>query len=301
MTADATATGRSRPTRHTVDVPGGARVAVFDHPAREPGPAEPTVVLAHGWCLTHETWDPVVEELQRRRPGVRVITYDQPGHGLSTSPIRRHAEVTDLGVALHAVIVHLAPEGELVLAGHSMGGMTVMSLGSEAPELIRRRVRGVGLFATSPWMGHRRGIPGERLAMAVLRRLPATAKGLPTTPALTAANVFGDDPDPDAVRATAAMTRATRANVVADWFDAMGRMDLRETLTPFATVRTVVVTGTRDRLTSVSAGRRLAAAIPGATFWSLPGKGHMLAYEATGTVTDRLELLLDAEPAGQGA
>src|SRR5699024_4252951 len=88
------------PPRVTVGVPGGARVAVFDHPAPEPAPGTPTVVLAHGWCLTHETWDPVVTELQHRRPDVRVLTYDQPGHGLSTSPDSRRAEITDLGRTL---------------------------------------------------------------------------------------------------------------------------------------------------------------------------------------------------------
>ena len=135
--------------------------------------------------------------------------------------------------------------------------------------------------------------------MALLGRLPHHARGLPTTQRLTAANLFGDDPDPAAAREVARLTRRTRANVVADWFGALGRMDLREALAPFAEVRTVVASGTRDRLTSVGAGRRIAAAIPGATFWALPGKGHMLTYEATGTLVDRIELLLDAEPAGQ--
>jgi len=289
------------PPRVTVEVPGGARVAVFDHPAPEPAPGTPTVVLAHGWCLTHETWDPVVTELQHRRPDVRVLTYDQPGHGLSTSPDSRRAEITDLGRTLEAVLADRVPDGELVLAGHSMGGMTVMSLGALAPDLLARRVRGVGLFGTAAHLGHRRGLPGERFVIGLLAHLPATAKGLPTVPALTAHNLFGDRPDTAAVRAVSRMTRRTRANVVADWFGALGRMDLRESLSPFATIPTVLTTGTRDRLTPVSAGRRTAAAIPGSTFWSLPGVGHMLTYEATDAVVDRLGLLLDAEPAGQRA
>src|SRR5699024_11770301 len=99
----------------------------------------------------------------------------------------------------------------------------------------------------------------------LLGRLPAGAPGLPTTPRLTAANLFGVDPDPAAVRATSRMTSRTRGNVVADWYRAIGDLDLREGLARFTTLRTVVLTGARDRLTPVSAGRRLAAGIPGAT------------------------------------
>ncbi len=286
--------------RGTIESPHGALINVVDHPAPA-GPAQgPTLVLAHGWCLTHESWDPVVAELQRRRPHLRVVSYDQPGHGHSSPGDSRQVDIQDLGVTLRAVIEASAPTGELVLAGHSMGGMTVMALAGLDPELVQDRVRGAGLFGTAAHL-RRRGIAGERVVMALFSRLPATAKGLPTTQKLTAANLFGNDPDPEAVRATARMTRNTRANVVADWYAAIQRVDLRRALTPFAGVRTVVVTGARDRLTPVSAARRLMSLIPGATFWSLPGKGHMLTYEATGIVADKIELLLDAEPTSQRA
>ena len=287
--------------RLTVESPDGARIAVFDHPAPSGTPQGPTLVLAHGWCLTHEAWDPVVTELQRRRPDLRVLSYDQPGHGHSTAGRDRSVSLLDLGATLREVLAEAVPEGDVVLAGHSMGGMTVMALGRVDPELVRRRVRGVGLVGTAAHLPDRRPVPGEGVAMRLLGRLPAGAPGLPTTPRLTAANLFGVDPDPAAVRATSRMTSRTRGNVVADWYRAIGDLDLREGLVPFTTLRTVVLTGARDRLTPVSAGRRLAAGIPGATFWSLPGVGHMITYEATAVVADKIELLLDAEPAGEGA
>lgn len=286
--------------RRTVDAPDGARIAVTDHPAPSGSAAGPTVVLAHGWCLTHESWDPVVEELQRRRPDLRVVSYDQPGHGHSTSGLARSVSLLDLGATLREVIAETVPEGDVVLAGHSMGGMTVMALAAVDPDLVRSRVRGVALVGTAAHL-NRRPVPGEGLAMGILGRLPASYRGLPTTPRLTAKNLFGADPDPAAVAATARMTSRTRANVVADWHRAIGELDLRADLAPFAEVRTVILTGVRDRLTPVSAGRRTAAEIPGATFWSLPGVGHMITYEATATVADKIELLLDTEPAGQRA
>lgn len=286
--------------RLTVDSPDGARIAVFDH-APDVTPTGPTLVLAHGWCLTHEAWDPVVAELRARRPGLRIISYDQPGHGHSTVGLDRSVDLVDLGATLRAVIEATAPEGDLVLAGHSMGGMTIMTLAGLDPGLLRERVRGAGLVGTAAHLPGRRGIPGERIAMGVLGRLPSGFRGLPTTPRLTAANLFGDDPDPEAVRATSRMTSRTRANVVADWYHAIMGLDVRSGLAPFASMPTEIVTGTRDRLTPVSAGRRLAAAIPGATFRSVPGAGHMITYEATGLLATRIESLLDAEPAGQRA
>lgn len=287
--------------RRTVTTPDGALVVAHDHPAPSGSPQGPTLVLAHGWCGTHEVWDPVVVDLQERRPDLRVVTYDQPGHGRSTPGPDRDVCLLDLGVAMREVVTELVPEGEVVLAGHSMGGMTIMALGDVAPDLVRSRVRGVALVGTAAHLPGRRGIPGEVAVMRLLAKAPASFPGLPTTARLTAANLFGDDPDPEAVRATMRQTSRTRANVVADWYRAIMGLDLRDALAPFAEVRTVVLTGRRDRLTPVSAGRRLAALIPGATFWTVPGVGHMITYEASRLVADKIELLLDAEPASQRA
>lgn len=281
--------------------PDGARIAVREHAAPAGAAHGPTLVLAHGWCLAAETWDRVVAELQARRPHLRVITYDQPGHGLSTPGRDRRVSLLDLGATLREVVAETAPEGDIVLGGHSMGGMTVMALAQVAPGLFAERVRGAALVGTAAHLGTRRPVPGEGIAMAVLGRLPASARGLPTTARLTAANLFGPDPDPAAVRATGRLTSRTRANVVADWHRAIGELDFREHLAPFAGVRTVVLTGARDRLTPVSAGRRLAAGIPGAQFWSLPGVGHMITYEAPAIVADKVELLLDAPAASDRA
>ena len=48
------------------------------------------------------------------------------------------------------VIEATAPTGPLVLVGHSMGGMTIMALADQHPELFGDRVVGVALVSTSP-------------------------------------------------------------------------------------------------------------------------------------------------------
>lgn len=252
-------------------LPDGSEVAVREHPG-EPG--GPTLVLAHGWCLAQESWDPVVTELRRRRPGLRVLTYDQPGHGASSPIHGDRIEVRDLGRALGAVLAGLQPD------------------------LVRERVRGLLLAATMARPDpRRRGIPGERLVMGLMARFPESWPGLPTTPAMTARNLFGADPDPEAVEATSALTAATGGRTTGLCYGAIMRHDEVDALGGLSGVPTFVVTGSRDRLTPVRRGRHVAAHAPGSTFWSVPGAGHMLAWEATDLLVDRLERLLDATPA----
>ena len=57
---------------------------------------------------------------------VRIITYDARGHGRSGGSAMRGATLAQLGDDLAEVIAAVAPTGPLVLAGHSLGGMTIM-------------------------------------------------------------------------------------------------------------------------------------------------------------------------------
>ena len=65
------------------------------------------MVLAHGWTLNQAAWLPVVEPLVAA--GLRVVTYDQRGHG-GSSPLRGETSVRMLGDDLAAVLdVVLSP------------------------------------------------------------------------------------------------------------------------------------------------------------------------------------------------
>ncbi|CAM5486038.1 Alpha/beta hydrolase OS=Streptomyces alboniger OX=132473 GN=CP975_21200 PE=4 SV=1 [Streptomyces alboniger] len=57
--------------------------------------------------------------------------------------------IEQLGADLKTVIDAAVPEGPIVLVGHSMGGMTVMALADEFPDLVRERVVAVALVGTS--------------------------------------------------------------------------------------------------------------------------------------------------------
>ena len=64
---------------------------------------------------------------------MRLVLYDQRSHGRSERASRESCTIEQLGHDLDAVIRALAPEGPLVLVGHSMGGMTIMALAEQTP------------------------------------------------------------------------------------------------------------------------------------------------------------------------
>ena len=277
----------------TVAAPDGARLQVQEWPATGPGDG-PTVVLAHGWTLTRASWLPVVEQLVGR--GLRVVTYDQRGHG-GSGPLRDQPSVRSLGDDLAAVLDVVAPAGPVVLGGHSMGGMTVMAYAGLHPESFAARVVGVVLVATSAGDLQSTGLRSvEAWAMRLAARLPQVRAGRLVTTRGQRALLFGTDADPEHVRLTREQVAGTTLPTMGRFFTALGEHDEAEALAQFEGVQTVVLVGDRDKLTPKRHAVRLAELVPHAELRVLPGRGHMLAYEATDEVVAAFTTLLDGLP-----
>ncbi|TPG16921.1 alpha/beta fold hydrolase [Pedococcus bigeumensis] len=257
-----------------------------DHPG-----GVPTVVLAHGWTLTRASWLPVVEHLGAA--GVRVVTYDQRGHGES-SPLRDHPTVRVLGDDLGAVLDVVAPSGPVVLGGHSMGGMTVMAYAGLHPDDFRSRVAGTVLVATSAGELQNRLRALEARAMSLAARMPRIPAGRFVTTRGQRRLLFGADADPAQVELTRDMVASTPLPTMGRFFGALGEHDESEALTQLDGIPTVVLVGDRDRLTPPGHSQRLAELVPHAELRILPGRGHMLMYEATDEVVDAFHSVLDA-------
>ncbi|GAA1878817.1 alpha/beta fold hydrolase [Lapillicoccus jejuensis] len=280
----------------TVLADDGALLAVQVHdPADGPDDEVTTLVLAHGWTLSHRTWDPVVAGLAGR-PGLRVVTWDQRGHGRSTLARGRRrprgVSVRRLAADLRTVVDATAPEGPLVLAGHSMGGMTVMALAGRDPGLVTRRVRGVALVATSAGGLAEGTRPAQRWGARLAAHAPAVPLGRTITLQGQRALLFGEHADPGAVAATRDQVAATRLASFGGFYGALMAHDEVASLAVLADVPVTVLVGTRDRLTPERHARALVAALPHARLEVLDGAGHMLPYEATGEVTAAIADLL---------
>jgi len=106
-------------------------------------------------------------------PRVRLVLYDQRSHGRSGKATAESSTIEQLGRDLDAVLRALVPDGPIVLAGHSMGGMTIMALAEQRPELFLDRVRGVALIGTSAGDVGASGLPRP-----LLSRHNPTTRGL---------------------------------------------------------------------------------------------------------------------------
>ena len=109
-----------------------------------------TVVFVHGFALNLRSFffqrRAITDELGER---VRMVFYDQRAHGRSDRSSAERASIDQLGRDLGVMLSTVAPYGPIVLVGHSMGGMTILALADQQPELFTRRVRGVALMSTS--------------------------------------------------------------------------------------------------------------------------------------------------------
>src|SRR6185312_3804995 len=210
-----------------------------------------TVVLAHGWTLAQAAWDDVAELLLPRAGAgeLRLVRYDQRGHGRSTwsSPAHPKNEITvdRLGDDLAAVLDQLAPEGPVVLGGHSMGGMTIMCLAASRPELFGDRVRGVLLVSTSagdltadpksPGARMSRLTPGMLgAALGAARVIEKLRQKLPPThprhQKLVRELLYGADATDEMVLAGAEIMHASTVRAFTAFLPALGEHDKRAEL-----------------------------------------------------------------------
>src|SRR3954451_12480574 len=141
--------GRSASVREDVDrftTPDGTRLRVADSGSSDGGP---TLVLVHGWSQDLRSWDRVIDDLRRTGLTSRIVRHDHRGHGGYDAAPEGTATIETAADDLAALIAERVPEGPLVLAGHSMGGMTLMALAERHPELVAERVVGVAFVATA--------------------------------------------------------------------------------------------------------------------------------------------------------
>lgn len=253
------------------------------------GPADgPVVVLAHCWGGDPANWAAVTRQLVES--GHRVVRWYQRGHGPSTVGADGFA-IERFGADLAEILVELDLH-DVVLAGHSLGGMTAQAFAIHHSEVCNARVKAMLLVATAA--GGLAATPIGRTKdllvknVALLDRAMASPYGH-----LLVRNTLGKGATPGMVRATrdhfVGTPPATRAGIA----EAMFVMDLREGGRTI-TVPTMIVVGTRDPLTPVAQSRAMANAIPGAHLEVLPGLGHMLPFEAPARLAELIEEATEA-------
>ncbi|MFP5023184.1 alpha/beta fold hydrolase [Pseudonocardia phyllosphaerae] len=284
----------------------------------ESGPrdAAVTVLCAHGWTLDGRSWAPVAEILGRGGAGpMRVIRYDHRAHGRSDDTPDASKTIDQLADDMAEVIEQVCPSGPLVLAGHSMGGMTTMALAQRHPGVVASRVAGVALVATaSGGLGAAAtlGLTGRpaQVFLAGKDRLERSdlwvdRRALTTHPRLLVpgmrALLLGRRPGQLAVRATCEEIADCRPTTISGFTPTLTTHERDAALATFAELPVELMVGTRDRLTPPRFTRRIAANLPTARTTYFPGAGHMLPLERVSEVAARIASLAHRATVPQAA
>ncbi|WP_405530870.1 alpha/beta hydrolase [Streptomyces avidinii] len=273
----------------------GARLHVEVH-GEEGAPA---VVLAHGWTCSTAFWAAQIRALAATH---RVVAYDQRGHG--RSPAARTHSTTVLADDLVAVLeAALVPGERAVVAGHSMGGMTIMAAAAR-PEFAEHAAAALlcstgssRLVAEAQVLPVRAGRARTRVTGAVLGSRAPLGPVTPVARKILKYATMGPGSAPDKVEACARIVHACPTGVRHAWSRVLAGLDLDADVARLA-VPTAVIGGTADRLTPIVHARGLAAALPNCVgLTELTGMGHMTPVEApeavTGALRELTELYLD--------
>lgn len=268
------------------------------------GTAALTVIFCHGYALNLDCW-----YFQRRAFAgqARMVFYDQRSHGRSARAPKESCTIDQLGDDLARVIEETAPEGPLVLIGHSMGGMSVLAYAARHQEEFAERVLGVALLATSA--GDMRevtlGAPGV-FGKIVNRAVPTIVSALSRVPrlvdhgrrtdlnhAITRRYSFASKVPRARVEFVAEMLASTPIDVVGDFLPMFSVHDKYEALDQLAEVDVVIMCGEDDLITPVEHSRQIARRLPAADYVELPECGHMLCIEYPDVVNKSLRELID--------
>ncbi|ALG84169.1 alpha/beta hydrolase [Gordonia phthalatica] len=270
---------------------------------------ELTVIFVHGFTLRMASWHFQRFGLAKRWAdrSIKMVFYDQRGHGASDAAPDESCTMAQLGDDLAAVIRTMAPTGPVVLVGHSMGGMSVMSLARRHSRLFSHsgRIAGVALVSTAA-----RGITeaglGEGLNNPIVGALQVSVKYIPKAvqagrgitrravePVLVAASFGKDYYSPSAGHAVEKMIQNTPIATMVSFLRVLSSHDEATALPVIAQVPSVVLCGDEDRLTPIHNSLNMYAQLgDDSRLVIAEGCGHMLPMEDPEAVNDAIDDLV---------
>jgi pimeloyl-ACP methyl ester carboxylesterase len=273
---------------------------------RAAGPVRaPTILFAHGFGLDMTTWHYQWRAFSGR---YRCILFDHRAHGRSGKAGSGDYSIRALGRDLKAMLDMTDGKAPVILVGHDLGGMAILSLAEQHPEEFGGRVAGVVLADTAASDVGRAflaGVPAraERALRPLTDRLAAdpgrTHRGRSTggvvsdlSLLIARATEFGPDASPSQVEYIAGLSRAAPTDVWVTMLREFVQADLREALGSVK-VPALVVVGDRDRLTPSSSAAALLQGLPDARGVVITRAGHLPMMEQHRVFNDALERYLD--------
>lgn len=269
------------------------------------GADRPALVFVHGFSLDMTAWHFQWTRLSRRS---RCVLFDHRGHGRSAAAAGGDYSIDALGKDLKAVLDHAVPRGPAVLIGHSVGGMAILSLASQFPELFGTRVRGVVLANTTASDLLREALGGLAVQAAVVARSSlsgligrtgrvdwirrqAAGRGGGLAYLIARATNFGADAPPSVVGHVTRISVATPTEVWTQMLQGLFELDLADAL-EHVSVPALVLAGDVDRLVPAASALAIKRRLPDAEMVVFRGAGHCSMLERPDQFNDVVEAFL---------
>ena len=200
----------------------------------------------------------------------------------------------------------MAPRGPVVLVGHSMGGMTVLSHARQFPQRYRTRIVGAAMISSAA-EGVSRSPLGEILKNPALEAVRFAVRYAPKTVHRTrgaAKSVIAPDPAGGVLRRREGQPE--RGGVLREddarharsprWWGSCTRWRCTTrppALPTLAKVPTLIACGDRDLLTPTEHSQSMAAALPKSELVIVGGAGHLVQLEQPEAIDDALVRLVE--------
>jgi len=127
---------------YRIPAPDGSELQLEEY-----GPENGTALLmTHGWDLDATAWYYEKKNLGHR---FRLSLWDLPGLGLSSQPPDGQYSLERFAQGLKAVLDASSGDRHVILAGHSIGGMTLLTFCRLFPELLGTKIIGLVLINTT--------------------------------------------------------------------------------------------------------------------------------------------------------
>jgi pimeloyl-ACP methyl ester carboxylesterase/CRP-like cAMP-binding protein len=256
-------------------------------------PNRQVALLIHGWSSSWYAMSPLLGLLSQR---FRAIAIDLPGYGKSP-PLPERTTIQAYADLL-ADLIDEVTDGPVVLVGHSMGGMTGLTLALQYPVLVERMVligptisgrlsSYINLFVSPITLLERFGLGSlivsafERMMVGISDRMMRPASFAERTGISRT----------DYVRLRADVRRPGQGRVRAECFLAMRDNDLRGRLRQVE-APSLVLWGAEDNTVPLRDAGVVADEWPAADLRIIPKAGHWPHFETPGTTRRQIASFL---------
>ena len=272
-----------------------ARLVVYENRSKENSRG---LIFLHGYAIDSGIWFHQANEL-----GYRCILYDARHHGASIDAPMKPVDMARLAADLGAVIEHSGLE-EVVLVGHSMGGMTLLEFAGSTSGGLKERVKGL-VIVNANFADRLDAIYASRVLKAIDRRIRLDGsvndpvirglfrlRGDDLSWLLVRYLGFGSDASPTQVSYVRSLLQRFPTDGLLSVLPALRKHDVKDSMEKID-IPTLVVTGDSDRIASPEASRIIASTIPDSRLEEFENSGHIVPLERPERFNEILQLFLE--------